>query len=51
MDPTTRLEILDTADIPDSNDKVGLTFGWNKLRFSNLLRPGWFLARVQISRS
>ena len=22
MDPSTRLEILDTADIPDSNDKV-----------------------------
>ena len=22
VDPSTRLEILDTADIPDSNDKV-----------------------------
>ena len=31
MDPTTRLEILDTADIPDSNDKVALRFLRNKL--------------------
>ena len=31
MDPTTRLEILDTADIPDSNDKVAPGFLRNKL--------------------
>ena len=31
VDPTTRLEILDTADIPDSNDKVAPRFLRNKL--------------------
>ena len=28
VDPTTRLDILDTADIPDSNDKVGPAGFW-----------------------
>ena len=47
VDPSTRLEILDTADIPDSNDKVLKEFVRDVL-ISNL-RRGLFLDRVQTS--
>ena len=36
MDPTTRLEILDTADIPDSNDKV--TSGFLRKRLISIFQ-------------
>ena len=49
VDPSTRLEILDTADIPDSNDKVLKEFVRDVL-ISNL-RRGLFLDRVQTSVS
>ena len=49
VDPSTRLEILDTADIPDSNDKVLKEFVRDVL-ISNL-RRGLFLDRVQTSAS
>ena len=49
VDPSTRLEILDTADIPDSNDKVSKEFVRDVL-ISNL-RRGLFLDRVQTSES
>ena len=49
VDPSTRLEILDTADIPDSNDKVSKEFVRDVL-ISNL-RRGLFLDRVQTSAS
>ena len=49
VDPSTRLEILDTADIPDSNDKVSKEFVRDVL-ISNL-RRGLFLVRVQTSAS
>ena len=49
VDPSTRLEILDTADIPDSNDKVLKEFVRDVL-ISNL-RRGLFLVRVQTSAS
>ena len=49
VDPSTRLEILDTADIPDSNDKVLKKFERDVL-ISNL-RRGLFLDRVQTSAS
>ena len=49
VDPSTRLEILDTADIPDSNDKVFKEFVRDVL-ISNL-RRGLFLDRVQTSAS
>ena len=49
VDPSTRLEILDTADIPDSNDKVLKKFERDVLIFN--LRRGLFLDRVQTSAS
>ena len=49
VDPSTRLEILDTADIPDSNDKVLKEFVRDVL-ISNP-RRGLFLVRVQTSAS
>ena len=50
VDPSTRLEILDTADIPDSNDKVVSVFFVGEYS-SQRCRLGLSLGRVQISRN
>ena len=50
VDPSTRLEILDTADIPDSNDKVVSVFFVGEYSFQRC-RLGLSLGRAQISRN